>query len=164
MFPDCVKHFPCVRGGEVIFRVCNDPRSDFYRACVADSVCWDCTSRLDLSAEGPQPLRSSLSFSATPRQEIAFQVSSFRDGIIVYEKKEGDWEPPPVPSGWQRKCSDPRSQDAWTLLPVFGPCQHRAFERLTDKSCGSINLKVTCQGTPINPRRCIDCTRGNEAP
>lgn len=50
MFPECPNNLACTRNGHVIYRVCNDPASPYYRRCVRASTCLNCksSSRLQL--------------------------------------------------------------------------------------------------------------------
>lgn len=64
--------------------------------------------------------------------------------VIIYEKKEGDWEPPPLVPGYKRKSDNPKSKDAWVLIPDANFCIHAKLEKNEDPSCGCKRYQLFC--------------------
>ncbi len=61
------------------------------------------------------------------------------DGSIVYDKAEGDWEPPRDIDGYQR---DPTN--AWRFLPQWPVCRARIMTAVRLVNCGCIGLITRC--------------------
>lgn len=79
------------------------------------------------------------------------------DFKIIYAKD--DWEPPSVPKGWKRLTKDLRSEGAWTLIPLFKPCEHRVIRFFEKKTCGCVDAKIRCNkiGQDVEGYKCCNC-------
>jgi hypothetical protein len=67
-----------------------------------------------------------------------------QDGTIIYKKDETDWEPPPSPPGYKRKSNDPKSPDAWVLIPEQPFCIYVEFEKKKSNACGCEKYSLFC--------------------
>lgn len=61
------------------------------------------------------------------------------DGSIEYPKREGDWEPPPVPNGYERD-----AQNKWQFHPLWQPCVFRLYGLKQPRQCGCIDVIAIC--------------------
>lgn len=61
------------------------------------------------------------------------------DGTIVYEKEDGNWEPPRDINGYQR---DPN--DSWRFVPLWKPCRLRHQVGVRYANCGCIGIIMRC--------------------
>lgn len=75
-------------------------------------------------------------------EPVAKKPELLKDGTIVYEK-EG-WEPPPAPPGYRRKSEDPKSKDAWVLVPEQPFCIYVEFEKKKAEGCGCERYSLIC--------------------
>lgn len=71
------------------------------------------------------------------------QPKVMADGSLVYERRAGDWEPPPPHHGYRPKSSDPRSDDAWMLVPVWPVCPFRQMANRV-RECGCLRIVAVC--------------------
>lgn len=72
------------------------------------------------------------------------QPELLQDGTIIYQKDVTDWEPPPAPPGYKRKSDDPKSKDAWILIPEQPFCIYVEFEKKAAASCGCERYNLIC--------------------
>lgn len=61
------------------------------------------------------------------------------NGTLVYEREEGDWEPPRAIDGFK---ADP--EDPWRLRPLWRPCEARLHTAVRFPACGCIGLISRC--------------------
>lgn len=61
------------------------------------------------------------------------------DGTIVYDKREGDWEPPRDIDGYQRDPNDP-----FRFTPLWKPCALRLQVGVRLANCGCIQVRMRC--------------------
>ena len=78
------------------------------------------------------------------------------DGTIVYEKAEGEWEPPRDIEGYEREA------DNWRFKPLWPECIYRAGAAVRLAGCGCIGVLMRCghPGCPsfTNYVKCATCT------
>jgi len=61
------------------------------------------------------------------------------DGTILYEREDGDWEPPRPIDGYKSDPSNP-----WRLKPLWGHCDARMHTAVRFTACGCIGLVSRC--------------------
>jgi hypothetical protein len=61
------------------------------------------------------------------------------DGTLVYEREEGDWEPPRAIDGFEIDPDDP-----WRLRSLWSPCEARLHTAVRFPACGCIGLISRC--------------------
>lgn len=128
------------------------------------SICQRCS---EIEKVSPQPLSLKQSFNApddpTPfelqndprtalieaekqkqRQKSLRKPRLLIDGTVVYNKLDGDWEPPPLLPGYRRKSNDPASLDAWILVPKRKMCQYMEFEQYRPPTCDCFRVRLLC--------------------
>lgn len=77
------------------------------------------------------------------------------DGTICFPKR--GFEPPPVPAGYRRKSNNLRNPDAWIMLPILKPCEHRTTS-IEYGECGSCTIIYFCKGDRLyDLSKCIKC-------
>lgn len=79
-----------------------------------------------------------------PGRDRTFRIE--KDGVIVYEKEEGDWEPPQDINGYERDSHDP-----WRFIPLWPPCAMRHQIGVRYASCGCIGIVMRCNH-PRHPK------------
>jgi len=79
-----------------------------------------------------------------PGRDRTFRIEE--DGVIVYEKEEGDWEPPRDINGYERDPDDP-----WRFIPLWPPCAMRHQIGVRYASCGCIGIVMRCSH-PEHPK------------
>ncbi len=88
----------------------------------------------------PRPDLQAIELTLPPYDEGRDRKARFEeDGSIVYEKGEGEWEPPRNVNGYVR---DP--QNPWRLLPLWLPCRLRMATAFRTAACGCIGLHMRC--------------------
>lgn len=94
-----------------------------------------------------------------PGRDRQFRIEE--DGVIVYEKEEGQWEPPKDINGYRR---DP--ENLWRFIPLWPPCTLRYQIGIRWPKCGCINVIMRCNHPqhPQYPKRvghedCQACLR-----
>jgi len=68
------------------------------------------------------------------------------DGMIVYEKEEGEWETPKDINGYRRDPNNP-----WRFIPLWPPCVMRHQIGIRYANCGCINVIMRCNH-PEHPK------------
>jgi len=61
------------------------------------------------------------------------------NGVLVFEKKEEDWEPPRALNGFVAKPEAP-----WRMIPLWPPCDLRQ-QQAKRTSCGWLSIHMTCK-------------------
>ena len=88
----------------------------------------------------PRPDLQAIELTLPPYQEGRDRKVRFEpDGSIVYEKGEGEWEPPRPINGYVR---DPNN--AWRFLPLWLPCSLRHASAVRLVNCGCVEIIMRC--------------------
>jgi hypothetical protein len=61
------------------------------------------------------------------------------DGVLIYSREEGEWEPPRPIDGFEIDANDP-----WRLRPLWNPCEARLHTAVRFPACGCIGLISRC--------------------
>jgi hypothetical protein len=64
------------------------------------------------------------------------------NGMLAYPKR--GWEPPPLIEGYKRKSDNPRSSDAWILIPIWSTCIFRKQVQVRKEGCHCITMYHVC--------------------
>ena len=87
----------------------------------------------------PQSQFSELGLTLPPAQPTDRPVHFEPDGSIVYEKQEGQWEPPRNIDGYARDPNNPLR-----FIPLWPECQLRYQVAIRYPNCGCINVLMRC--------------------
>jgi hypothetical protein len=87
------------------------------------------------------------------------------DGVIVYTRQEGDWEPPRPINGYQQDHDNP-----WRFTPLWPECRYRNAVAVRLVNCGCLNVLAHCNNpespgfsAAVLPAACLTCLhRGEE--
>ena len=88
----------------------------------------------------PRPDLQAIELTLPPYQENRDRQVCFEpDGSIVYEKGEGEWEPPRPINGYIRDASN-----AWRFSPLWLPCSLRHASAVRLVNCGCVEIIMRC--------------------
>lgn len=82
------------------------------------------------------------------------------DGTLVYPHR--GFEPPPLIPGYRRKSNNPRSGDAWVMIPEWQDCKYRCRIELQKTTCRCLTFAFTCNhpdyvGPHLSAEICKSC-------
>jgi len=81
------------------------------------------------------------------------------DGTLIYEREEGDWEPPRLADGFQADQDNP-----WCQRPLWSPCAGRLYTAVRFPNCGCIGVIARCNEPKamftqrVMPETCKHCS------
>lgn len=86
------------------------------------------------------------------------------DGAIVYEKREGDWEPPRDINGYRRDPDNP-----WRFISLWPECERRAPIKKRAANHGCVRVVMKCKnrdsnlhGEVVTYEQCQQCRGGSK--
>lgn len=158
LWPECITRQPTLRqntskGILNVIMTCKNPSCGKLNKQVNSYTCTACPLREGFNEIAVQPDN----IPSIPAYRI-FQTEF--DGTIVYDKIDGQWEPPRDITGYIRD-----SEDAWRFRPIiWKDCVFRDVNYFQRKSCGCLDAKYTClnQSSPtykqeIQHKTCENC-------
>ncbi len=140
----CSNCFEGKRGDRVVMIICMDKDRPNFKKLVTPEICGNCSP-------GAPPEK--------PQKPHMSGVEITPQGTLIYQR--GGWEVPPIPPGYERRSSDPDSDDSWILDPVDAVCEHLELSPAEVGSCGYQRIKRRCKliDSFVGPKTCGTCRR-----
>lgn len=157
----CPTCFEGKQDGRVVMVICMNGEHPNFKKLVTPEICESCLAT-GTPSERPQGVHTQPLGNTSDEADSAAGTSQagshgmseshgrprfLSDGTIAYPKR--GWEPPPVPAGYRRKSANLQSADAWVMLPVMTPCEHRSTSTAYGP-CGACKISYFCKGQRIH--------------